>query len=61
MRRQASLGSEDASNVRPQLPRQRSLTTPERDDAKNQTSPPLSELLIFTCVHQFTPESMVLN
>ena len=44
MRRQASLGSEDASNIRPQMLRQRSLTTPERDDAKNQSSPPLSEL-----------------
>lgn len=44
MRRQTSLGSEDTGNVRPQLPRQRSVTTPERDEAaKNLLSPPLSE------------------
>lgn len=43
MRRQASLGSEDAANIKQHLPRQ-SVSSPERDDAaKNQTSPPLRE------------------
>jgi len=42
MRRQASLGSEDTGNARPQLPRQRSVTSPERDETKNQSSPPPS-------------------